>query len=500
MNSLSKIILLSLFIISNVSANRLKLKKADILESKKVGRESVKYLRGNVEFQKGSVELKCQYGTYKEKKDIAYLFDEVNLTKETLSLTCDSITFYSKQDRVESTGNPKVKDLDYSLNSDTLIYFTEIDSGVALGRVELFQNNQKIKANRIEYIKRPGSSVVSYTAIGNVIIEDSLRTATCGMAIYDHTNEKTYLEIKPKILDEKRVLYGEKIIMSYDEKKLKEIYIPQNAQASTTSEGYQYNKKDTTRARLKLQFNDDMTSTSLEGFFDNGALDSLRLSGMATTIYHIFEDSLYKGKNITSGDTIIMNFTEKELNNILVNGGSRGKYIPDTVSSDIEYPLIYSAEKIDYHLKTEETELIGNAKAHHDNTDLEAGYIKVDWPTKMLNAHPRSIADSIYKTIKPTITEKGRDPMVGKEMIYNLDTKRGKIIYGKTKAEDGYYKGKEIRNESDDIIYIKNSVFTTCDLDTPHFHFESNKMKIIQNDVVIAKPIVLKLAEIPTSF
>ena len=138
-------------------------------------------------------------------------------------------------------------------------------------------------------------------------------------------------------------------------------------------------------------------------------------------------------------------------------------------------PLIYSAEKIDYHLKTEETELIGNAKAHHDNTDLEAGYIKVDWPTKMLNAHPRSIADSIYKTIKPTNTEKGRDPMVGKEMIYNLDTKRGKIIYGKTKAEDGYYKGKEIRNESDDIIYIKNSVFTTCDLDTPHFHFESNK-------------------------
>ena len=57
-------------------------------------------------------------------------------------------------------------------------------------------------------------------------------------------------------------------------------------------------------------------------------------------------------------------------------------------------------------------------------------------------------------------------------MIYNLDTKRGKIIYGKTKADDGYYKGSEIRNESDEIIYIKNSVFTTCDLDTPHFHFE----------------------------
>ena len=62
---------------------------------------------------------------------------------------------------------------------------------------------------------------------------------------------------------------------------------------------------------LKSEFNDDMTSTSLEGFFDDGILDSLRLSGMATTVYHLFEDSLYKGKNVTSGDTIIMNFKKK---------------------------------------------------------------------------------------------------------------------------------------------------------------------------------------------
>ena len=141
LNSLLKVILLFVFIISGLFANRLKLKKADVLESKTIGRESVKYLKGNVEFQKGLVDLKCQYGTYKEKKDIAYLFDEVRLTKETLTLTCDSITFYSKKNRVESTGNPKVKDVEYSLISDSLIYFTDIDSGIALGNVELFQNN-----------------------------------------------------------------------------------------------------------------------------------------------------------------------------------------------------------------------------------------------------------------------------------------------------------------------------------------------------------------------
>ena len=497
LNSLFKIILLFVFIIPGVFANRLKLKKADVLESKTIGRESIKYLKGNVEFQKGLVNLKCQYGTYKEKKDIAYLFDQVNVTKETLTLNCDSITFYSKENRVEGTGNPRVKDSDYSLSSDSLIYFTEIDSGIALGNVQLIQNDQKIIADRIDYIKRPGSNAVSYTAIGNVRIEDSLRTATCGMAVYDHNKEKSYLRIKPNIVDEKRSLSGKIIILSYNKKVLEKINIPQSAQVITTIEGYQNSKKDRDSSKSKLRFNDDMTSKSLQGFFVDGIIDSLRLSGMASTLYHIIEDSLYKGKNVTSGDTIIMKFKEKELNNIIINGGSQGKYIPDTLSNDIDYPLIYSAEKINYHLKTEETQLIGNAKAHHENTDLEAGYINVNWPTKILNAFPRSISDSLYKTIKPTIIEKGRDPMVGNEMIYNLDTKRGKIIYGKTKADDGFYKGKEIRNEGDEIIYIKNSVFTTCDLDTPHFHFESNKMKIIQNEVVIAKPIILKLAEIP---
>ena len=497
MNSISKIILLSLFYTTALYGNRLKLKKADVLESKNVGKESVKYLTGNVEFQKGLVQLKCDYGTHKEKEDIAHLFDNVEVTKENLSLTCDSITFYSKQNKVESTGNPKVVDLEYNLKSDTLIYFTELDSGIALGQVELYQNKQKITADRIEYIKKPGSNTVSYNAIGNVIIEDSLRTATCGLAIYNYTTEETQLEIKPKIIDDKRALYGKKIIMRYEQKKLKNIYIPQNAQASTITEGYKKTKNDTTQIELKSEFNDDMTSTSLEGFFDDGILDSLRLSGMATTVYHLFEDSLYKGKNVTSGDTIIMNFKEKEINNIIVNGGSQGKYTPDSLTNETGQPLKYSAEKIDYNIKTEKTKLIGNAKAYHENTDLEAGYINVDWPTKMLYAYPKSESDSTYKFIKPKITEKGRDPMVGKEMIYNLDTKRGKIIYGKTKADDGYYKGSEIRNESDEIIYIKNSVFTTCDLDTPHFHFESNKMKIVQNDVVIAKPIILKIAEIP---
>mgnify|MGYP003310820827 CR=1 FL=1 len=89
----------------------------------------------------------------------------------------------------------------------------------------LFQNNQKIRADKIEYKKNPKSNNVSYKATGNVFIEDSVINAFCGMAIYDNDTQKTILDIKPKIIDSIQTLYGEKIIMSYNNKVLKNIYI-----------------------------------------------------------------------------------------------------------------------------------------------------------------------------------------------------------------------------------------------------------------------------------
>ena len=135
-------------------------------------------------------------------------------------------------------------------------------------------------------------------------------------------------------------------------------------------------------------------------------------------------------------------FDEKDLDDIVVDGGSQGEYVPNKKTNDSDFPLIYSADRIDYFLKTETTKLIGNATAKHENTDLKAGFIEVNWPTRILNAFPKQPHDSINQFIKPTIIEKGRDPMVGNKMTYNLDTKKGKINYGKTRADDGFYKGK----------------------------------------------------------
>ena len=485
------------FLSALVADDRLFLKQAKTLENKTIAGRSIKFISGDVIFTKGNLILNCQEGRHYEKNDLAVLYKKVSAIQEQRTLTCDTIKFFSKEDRLLSIGSSHILDPDYDLKADSITVFTKQDSGVALGNVILKQKGQTIKASRIEYQKDKDQDGVSYTAIGDVIIEDSLRIATCGKAKYDRKNEVTTLEVEPKITEDERVLSGEKIILQYNKEELERLHIPKKAFAVTPIEGFQRSRSDSTEIGDTLKYADRMEGSQLTSYFENGKLDSLRIVGMAKTLYHVFEDSIYQGKNNASGDTIIMMFMENELNTLKIIGGSEGKYIPDSVANDVDHPVIYSANYIKYRLKDDESDFQGKVKIKHDRTDLDAGFVSVNWQNNLLNALPRMVSDTISEPLFPIIKEDGRDPMTGDAMVYNLKTRKGKITKGQTKADDGYYTGKRIRNESQKVFFIENSTYTTCDLDTAHFHFESKKMKIIQNDIVVARPIILHLGQIP---
>ena len=227
-----------------VADERLYLKQAKTLENKTIAGRSIKFISGDVIFTKGDLILNCEEGRHYDKNDLAVLYKNVSAIQEQRTLTCDTIKFFSKEDRLLSIGSSHVWDSDYDLKADSITVFTEQDSGVALGNVILNQKGQIIKANRIEYQKDKEQDGVSYTAIGDVIIEDSSRIATCGKAKYDRKNEVTTLEIEPKITENERILSGQKIILQYKEEELENLHIPKKAFAITPIEGYQRSQSD----------------------------------------------------------------------------------------------------------------------------------------------------------------------------------------------------------------------------------------------------------------
>jgi len=476
-----------------IAEDRLVLEQANILESKIINGESVKFIQGDVVFKKGNLILKCQKGEYFERKKQAILYDEVSAFKDELTFVADTLKFYSNSNQLLGIGKSHTWTPSYDLKADTIRIFTELDSGIASKDIELIQDHQKIKSDKIIYKNYPKIKKLSYSAIGNVEIEDSTIFSESEIANYNSINESTVLEGNPKIFDQSRVLSGDQIKLIYNENNLERIYIPSNASSEIIKIGFIKRESDLLE---RSSFIDKIEGKELYGSFSNDKLDSIKLNGMSKTLYHVFEDSLYKGKNQVSGDSIIISFNENQIKELEVYGGAEGTYNPDSSENNITSPILYEAEKIHYMLKIKETNLFGNSSITHDKTNLKAGHININWNNSILNAYPNSINWSDEYSA-PVIKESNKDPMTGEQMTYNLNSKKGRIKKGSTKADDGYYKGNKIQNETSNTIFIENSTYTTCDLDIAHFHFESHNMKIIQDDIVVARPIILHIAQIP---
>lgn len=498
------ILLLNIVILSGAQDDRLRLKRADVLENITRNQTAIQILTGDVVFIKGDVTVHCDEARYIEKTGQGFMRGNVQVFQREQTLTCDSLQYDSPMDKITGFGTVHIWDPDYDLTADTVAWFTELDSGSALGNVTLKQTDQTITSRRLDYVKHPDQDAASYKALGNVTIFEEERIATCGAAIYDYNNERTILTVQPEIREKNanRIIQGQEIRMQYQDEKLTSVFIPADAHVTAQSRGWREvdfipTIGDTATVRDSVLFQDDMTSNQLRGYFTDGNLDSLRLEGMATTLYHIYEDSVYQGENEASGDTVVLQFGNDELQQIFVRGGAQGLFTPDSLNSSIEAPIHYMSDVINYFLSQDKSDLHGKAQIKYQDMQLDAGLININWTTNLLHALPQTPLDTLLEAIQPRLQEKGNEPISGSSMTYDLRTRRGKVREGRTKAQDGFYGGTEIRNEDKKTLYVNHSMYTTCDRLAPHFHFQSRKMKIISKDKIIARPIILYIAGIP---
>jgi lipopolysaccharide assembly outer membrane protein LptD (OstA) len=68
---------------------------------------------------------------------------------------------------------------------------------------------------------------------------------------------------------------------------------------------------------------------------------------------------------------------------------------------------------------------------------------------------------------------------------------------GSTELEGGYYLGEKIKKVSEDVFFVQNGRYTTCDKEEPDYYFGSPKMKIMQGDKIVAEPVYLFIDDVP---
>ena len=70
---------------------RLRLKKAHVLESRTIDGKAIQYLKGNVVFQKGEMTMNCNWARFNQQTEQCFLFGNVSMVKNEQNLTCYSL-------------------------------------------------------------------------------------------------------------------------------------------------------------------------------------------------------------------------------------------------------------------------------------------------------------------------------------------------------------------------------------------------------------------------
>jgi hypothetical protein len=129
------------------------------------------------------------------------------------------------------------------------------------------------------------------------------------------------------------------------------------------------------------------------------------------------------------------------------------------------------------------------------------------------------VADTIeYGDSSSTIAARGdtitmRDPSRGDDLLlrghmtYNLNTKEGKGTYvsGANKnGNDVWYVeahtaafAGDTTTRQKSAFYGKNGTITACDDTFPHYHFAAGEIKRVAGDIVVARPAVLYILDVP---
>lgn len=164
----------------------------------------------------------------------------------------------------------------------------------------------------------------------------------------------------------------------------------------------------------------------------------------------------------------------------------------EVLTSTIDYQ---SRDSIQVDLEKQVIHLYGKAEVIYEDVILKAGYIRIDLGTHLMIA---AGTDSAGKVIdKPELSE-GDKETTADSIKYNVQTRKGWMYRVRTSEGEGFMYAQAGKKDSNDVYYIKNGTYTTCDADEPHYHIHVTRGKVIPDDKIITGPAYLVIAGIPT--
>lgn len=149
-----------------------------------------------------------------------------------------------------------------------------------------------------------------------------------------------------------------------------------------------------------------------------------------------------------------------------------------------------------FSLKKRTMLLKGDAEISLKKQKLNAESIEIDFNESIMKAEGKR--DSDGKKIGYPIFQDNGEEFSGERILFNLETKKGTITYGESKADEGgFYYGSKVKKSGDNTLFIENGCYTTCTQPHPHFYFGASKMKVVTDDRVFLDNISFVVEDVP---
>jgi len=211
----------------------------------------------------------------------------------------------------------------------------------------------------------------------------------------------------------------------------------------------------------------------LQGRADTG------LRGVTGRGVRSIDSSTAKRLGIPSGPTRVFPTPDSVMQALLNREGfAATRYVADTAAFDVTDQRIV---------------LNGRAATDRDDDILEAHSILYD------DAHCEVTAEG-----EPRMFQPGQAALIGFTMHFNTCNERGMIGEAYTSfnqlGSNWFVRGNLAIDSSAKRLYAAHTEFTSCDLPDPHYHFVTGQMKWVSQSVLVARPAVLYIRDVPVAW
>ncbi|MFI5222472.1 MAG: putative LPS assembly protein LptD, partial [Bacteroidia bacterium] len=152
--------------------------------------------------------------------------------------------------------------------------------------------------------------------------------------------------------------------------------------------------------------------------------------------------------------------------------------------SALKSKVIYnSRDTIVYNADKKKIYLYGDAKSEYEDMKLTADFIQIDVSKSIVSARPTF--DTAGKPIGVPKFKQANSDYHASKIDYNFKSKKGYLSEFKTKEGEGFVRGVNVKKNESNEFGIKQSSYTICDADTPHFQISAARLKVIPEKKVV---------------